>query len=158
MRRALLAGLAAAFALSAGVAVAGGGLPNDDDNDYEGRIEKNEETYFGFDLSNDGKRVSGITAQVHYQCESGKNGTLLVESDGGLKVKDGKFSGKTSAESKLDPLTYTTSGTLGEDGKAKGTFKAKGFLGGSDPCRADNDGDWKAKEGRDIDVILMPRG
>ena len=149
MRRALFAGIAATVALGTGVATAG--LPNDDDNDYEGRIEKNEETYFGFDLSNNGKRVSGITAHVHYNCE-GKQGSLLIETEGELEVEHGKFSGKTKGESKVD-ATYITEGRLIDGGKAKGTVEIKGRFGANTKCKATNDGDWRAKQGRDIDVL-----
>ncbi|MDQ2675980.1 MAG: hypothetical protein M3Y34_04160 [Actinomycetota bacterium] len=150
MKGALSTALALIVLAGAGVASAGP-TSNDDDNDYEGRVEGNQNTYFGFDLSANGNRVNGITASLRYVCESGKSGTLLVESDGGLRVIDGEFSGKTFAESKLD-LTYRTTGQLKPDGMAKGTLKAKGVFGATDKCRAVNDGEWKAKKGRDIDV------
>lgn len=138
----------ALVAATAGIAVAGD--LNDDDNDYEGRVNQNEETYFGFDLSPNGKRVSGITAYLHYNC-GGKQGNLIVETDGELKVdEDGKFSGKTKGQSKID-VTYKTTGKLRGGGKARGTIKASGALGDT-KCKSPNDGDWSAKEGRDIDL------
>ena len=151
MRRAAVAVCTGLIALSAGNAFAG--TPNDDDNDYEGRAE-GQHTYFGFDLSANGKRVSGVTALLHYDCGGGKEGNLLIETEGELKVDDeGKFSGKTTGESKLD-VTFKTSGKLGANGKAHGTIAAKGILGPDTKCPATNDGDWNAKEGRDIDVEL----
>ena len=148
MRTADLATLAAAAALSAATAIAA--APNDDDNDFEGRINKSEETYFGFDLSNNGKKVTGVTAYLRYQCQ-GKGGSLLIETEGELKVEDGKFSGKTNGESKLD-VTYKTEGKLRNDGTAKGTIKATAVFNNTFDCRSPNDGEWRAKEGRDIDV------
>jgi hypothetical protein len=146
--------LATFAALGSGVATAG--QTNDDDNDYEGRVGGDEQTYFGFDLSPDGDRVKGITAYLHYNCGGSKEGSLLVETEGGLKLDgDRKFSGKTKGESKLDPIVYNVTGKLGSGGKAHGTLKAKGNLG-EITCRAENDGDWNAKKGRDIDV-LKPR-
>ena len=140
-----------AFVLAFGVGTAVAGTPNDDDNDYEGRIGGSEETYFGFDLSENGNRVNGITAHVHYKCGN-EEGDLLVETDGGLRVdSDGRFSGKTTGESKVS-VTYITSGKLVGDGRARGTLEAKGKFNGDTKCRVPNDGDWNAKEGRDIDA------
>ena len=150
MKKALSISLALIAMAGAGVASAGP-TSNDDDNDYEGRIDERNKTYFGFDLSANGNRVNGITAFLHYVCEGGKSGNLLLETDGGLRVRDDEFSGKTSGQNKLD-VTYTTTGRLGADGRASGSLKAKGVLEGVAKCRATNDGDWKAKEGRDIDA------
>jgi hypothetical protein len=147
--RSLAAAIAFVLSLSVGIAVAG--MPNDDENDYEGRMKKDEETYFGFDLSNDGKTVKGITAHLFYRCESGKKGSITVETKGGLKVKDGAFEGKTTGESKGLAI-YQTAGKLKDEGKANGTLEAKLRLGGGDLCTARNDGEWNAKKGRDIDA------
>ena len=58
--------IAFAVAISAGAALAGGTAPfGDDDNDFEGRVEKNEDTYFGFDLKSNGDKVAGISASSH---------------------------------------------------------------------------------------------
>ena len=149
MRTAGLTTLVAVAALSAATAIAA--APNDDDNDFEGRIDKSEETYFGFDLSNNGKKVTGVTAYLRYQCE-GKSGSLLIETEGELKVEDGRFSGKTKGESKVD-ATYKTEGKLSNNGTAKGTIKATGVFENTFDCRSPNDGVWRAKEGRDIDVL-----
>ncbi|CAN5583996.1 hypothetical protein BH10ACT11_BH10ACT11_17210 [soil metagenome] len=53
----ILAGLAAM--LLAGSALAGGAVPNDDQ--YQGRVEKTEGTYFGFDLA----KKHGVTKVKH---------------------------------------------------------------------------------------------
>ena len=155
MKKTAFATLAVLVALGATGAVAG--TPNDDDNDYEGWVSgKKDSTYFGFDLSENGRRVNGVTAYLFYRCEGGEAGSLLVESEGGLRVNnDGEFSGTTTGSSKLDPLTYETTGTLLDDGRAKGTIKAKGKLAPGVTCKARNDGDWRAKEGRDIDYPGM---
>jgi hypothetical protein len=127
-----LAGMTA-FVLAFGVGAAVAGTHNDDDNDYEGRAA-GQNTYFGFDLSPSGKRVSGITAYLHYDCE-GKEGNVLLETKGELKVKDGEFSGKTTGESKVS-ATYKTEGKLGQNGRAKGTLKVTGTLGADTKCKA----------------------
>jgi hypothetical protein len=148
--RTLAATIAFVLALGVGIAVAAG--LSDDENDYEGRAA-GQDTYFGFDLANNGNKVKNITASLHYFCAPGMEGTLLVETDGALKVdEDGKFEGKTGAESK-GFVTYKTSGQFGSHGKAAGTIKAKTELEPGVVCQATNDGDWSAKKGRDIDVV-----
>ena len=157
MRRGTFALLGAIAALGTTGALAGPSS-NDDENDYEGRVTGEEKsTYFGFDVSENGKRVNGITAHLFYRCENGKAGELLVETEGGLRVEHGEFSGKTTAVSKLDPVTYKTTGSFGDEGKAKGTIEAKGRLSPGITCTARNDGDWKAKRGRDIDAPSSSR-
>ena len=59
------------------------------DNEYEGRVERDPGTYFGFDLvRDDGKRkVAKVTALLAYSCDSGNGGRALARARGRLGVK-----------------------------------------------------------------------
>jgi len=148
MKRAFVTAIVSVLAFGAGTAVAGQPLG---ENDYEGRVKGEDETYFGFDLSNDGKTVKKITGYFHFKCNNGKEGSLPARTKGTLKVKDGKFEGKTKGPSK-GTMIFETTGKLGKDGKANGTIEATLKVSEELTCTARDDGEWNAKKGRDVEL------
>jgi hypothetical protein len=161
--------IAFAIAISAGTALAGAITPfGDDENDFEGRVERNKDTYFGFDLKSDGDKVAGVSAYLSYRCKDSMDGAALFEANDGktLKVKGGEFSGTVEgkyratdmrgAEPRSFEFSYDVSGELLDGGKAKGSIESRlrvNFIGGdSARCEAKDDGDWKAEKGADIDA------
>jgi hypothetical protein len=150
MKRVLAMTVAGVFTLGTGIAFAGS------DNDYEGRVKGTDDTYVGFNLSNDGKKVKKITGYFHFKCNNGKEGSVPARTKGELKVKDGKFEGKTKGPSK-GTMIFETTGKLGKDGKAHGTIEATLKVSDELTCTARNDGEWSAKKGREVEVELPPR-
>jgi hypothetical protein len=136
------------------------------ENQYEGRIEKTQATYFGFDIKKDGgvRRVAKVAAYVPYHCRgNGESARLYGEAKGSLRVnQDGTFSGKLDV---TDVLlrgtsirgTYEIDGELGKAGKAKGRIDAR--LASHDTKRGlsglkcySGGLDWKAKRGAEVEV------
>jgi hypothetical protein len=165
LKRALIATATAATLLLAVPAQAGIPPSGDDDNDYEGRAEESQNTYFGFDKA--GNKVSGITAYLHYECQENSGGQALQETQGSLRVRNGKFAGKTTrsfASTKHGPpdtvVTYKTTGKLLPGGKAKGTIDAEIDFpqtmrrgNGTNTCFSGKL-NWKAKSGADLDAPI----
>ncbi|CAN5583942.1 hypothetical protein BH10ACT11_BH10ACT11_17200 [soil metagenome] len=160
-----------AAAMLASLARAAGGPP---DNQYEGRLEKDSATYFGFDLSKSGgkTKVTKVKVGVIYHCRSGEGGFLLGKSRGSLPVRSNDtFSGKlkvrfarsTRGSDGFSHATYAVHGKLGKKGKAAGTFEgeldftpvimARGIR--QDHCYTGGL-DWKAKRGADVSVSPTP--
>jgi len=158
------------IAISAGTALAGPPSSpfGDDENDFEGRVDKNEDTYFGFDLKSNGDKVAGVSAYLSYRCKDAKDGSALFEANDGktLKMKGGEFSGTVEGKYRSgdmrggDPksfeFSYDVSGELLNGGKAKGKIESKLKInftgGGSAKCNAKDDGKWKAEKGADLDA------
>ena len=153
MRRALATALSFAFVFGAAPAIAGVSS-GDDDNDYEGRVDKNDDLYFGFDLNGDKSKVKGITAKLGYACENDDLVITLVETDGSLNLTDsGRFNGEmTYRENPNNKVHYRVEGKLRKQGRARGTLKGTyedPFY--ETPCRT-GEVDWRAKRGADIDA------
>lgn len=134
------------------------------ENQYEGRVEKTQATYFGFDIKRDGavKRVAKVAAYMPYHCRGeSESARLYGEAKGSLRVKrNGSFSGKLDVKDVLlrgtsIGGTYEIDGKLGKAGKAKGRIDAhiashdtkrrisglKCYSGGLD---------WKARKGAEV--------
>jgi len=114
-----------AFTLVFGVAIAIAGISHgDDENDYEGKIQNINGTYFGFDLNNSKTKVKGITGYVGFECDNNDVVYTLVEADGSLNL-DGanQFSGKVERVEGDLRVKYDVKGGLVPGGKAKGRLK-----------------------------------
>jgi hypothetical protein len=140
--------LVSALLASAGVALAGDGPAQ---NDYEGKVEGEQETYVGFDLSKDKKTVKAVGAYFRYKCDNGKGGSLFTEIKKKIEVKDREFDGKIRGPSK-GTMIYEISGKLKKQGKANGEIEATLKLSPGVTCTARDDGEWKAKKGRDVEI------
>lgn len=153
--------LAVLVTLGSTQAIAGGGTA-DDENDYEGRVEKSDFSYFGFDKQGD--KVKGFTAYLFYQCDNGNYFPAMNETKGALKLDGKKFSGKLDLDfakrrgSLPTSATYKITGKLGKNGTAKGTVEGETRYApirarGSNPGKCFTGKlDWKAKKGVDIDA------
>lgn len=144
-----IATLVASVALGA-VPAAAGVQTGDDENEYEGRVEKNSNTYFGLDRSGD--RVEGFTARILYDCEQGPL-RLLVQSKGDLRVEDKRFAGKLPIDGGPNNSAtgnYRLRGRFGADGKVEGTIDAEVFFG-TERCYSGRL-DWTARKGVDLDA------
>lgn len=168
-----VAAMAFAVTISAGTALAGSDSPfGDDDNDYEGRIEQKQRSYFGFDLKSGGDKVGGVTAYLKYKCNGFPDGEGLFEAKGDtLPVENKRFDGvvkhtvknqtmRGGEVPKTITVIYDVKGELKSGGEASGTIegnlKAKFAGGDSAKCKATSDGKWKATKGKDIDAPLPP--
>ncbi len=151
MRRSLTAMLIFACAFSVSIAFAG--MPNDDENEYEGRIENTSGTYFGFDLNASKTKVKGITARVGHACENDDLVIVLAEADGDLSLNGARrFSGNVSNSDPDYKVKYHVEGKLRNHGRARGilrgSYKDDSY---ETPCRTGKV-HWRAKRGADIDA------
>ena len=101
--------------------------------DYQGRIERDIGTYFGFDLkkSNGKTKVRKIETVVKLQCGNGEHGQVVLRMHGSLSVdQHDRFKGRLRAE----PVPVEGRGgnpptvRVGIDGKLQKHGKAKGTL------------------------------
>jgi hypothetical protein len=160
--RLALAGCLALALLAAPAARAGG------DPQYQGRVEKDKGTAFGFDVEKNaaGKRkVDHVSAALPFSCEEqAPGGTAFVFAPGGLTVKsDGSFAGKLNA----DFLTrggnrgdIRLKGKLGKHGRASGTLSSEIFFaprGGDERCYT-GILEWSVKKGRHVTLPARSRG
>jgi hypothetical protein len=167
--------VAIAAVIAFGFAVpATAGPPAIFDNQYEGRVERNPTTYFGFDvIKRQGeKKVAKVTALLRYNCVNGSGGDAAARARGKLRVEDDRFRGTVSGlalaarapHRRLGPsglrVTYRLKGRLLERGRAKGTIDATLRF---TPVPARGDGlvrcytgelDWKARRGADVNPPL----
>ena len=129
--------------------------------DYQGRIERDVGTYFGFDLKNsNGKtKLRKIETVVKLQCGNGEAGQVVLGMDGSLSVnQQDRFKGTLRAEPVPvmvrggNPPTVRVGieGKLQKHGKAKGTLDVSyDFVSGGGSrvhCYSGAVG-WKAKRG-----------
>lgn len=175
LKRAIATAAAVTTILGASTALAGQSSPGDDDNDYEGRVEKSDQTYFGFDTNGKETKVTDVAAYLSYKCNNYPNGSGLFEVKGDAPIDNDKFSGVFEGKFKPTQMrsgptptpivksattTYDVSGKLGKggdaDGKIEATVEFKLEGGGKGSCKAKNDGKWQAKRGKDIDAPLTP--
>ncbi len=143
-------------ALAIPAVATGGAVVFPTDNDYQGRIEGDPNTYFGFDVvRQSGKRkVKHVLAQPPYNCYSGGNhGYALAEIPGSFRIRHGRFHG--TREFAYDNLyqpspplaTFKLSGRLLRHGKARGTVGFRAYpVGPGDTCYSGTLA-WNAKRG-----------
>jgi len=162
------------FALALAVP-ASAGTPGIFSNKYEGRVERDPNTYFGFDVTKQRgvAKVKKVTALVRYNCNNGDGGMAAARVKGRLRVKDGRFAGTLSARQdpvraslpRLGPpgssrFQYRVKGELLGNGRAKGTIDATLRFnkaappprgGGTVRCYSGKL-DWKAKRGANVSL------
>ena len=138
------------------------------DNDYEGRIESNRSTYFGFDVQRqNGKvKVARVTAMMTYHCAGSLSFNAAARVNGKLRVKNRRFAGTLRGNlqvSRGDPIQtkFRLKGKLGKRGRARGTIDAVARIPMVTPVRGPEPQlvrcysgglDWKAKRGADVSV------
>jgi hypothetical protein len=167
-------GLATAFGLLAFALPASAGPVPLFDNQYEGKVERNNFTYLGFDVVGQGtKKAARITAALHYSCTSGAGGRAAARARGRLRIKDGAFSGEVSvpkgeipvraarARGAQSSMTYKVSCKLRPGGRARGKIDAEirfeGIPRGIDPFRCYSGRvDWRARRGADVEPEPSP--
>ena len=177
MKRVVSTGVGALLALAIvvpGMAV-GGMLALD--NDFEGRVEGDPLTYFGFDLngSRDRRKVAKVTAQLRYACTNGDEGPADVRVKGKLRVDDDRFAGtlrrtgeavaRVFAARGGSParVKYRIRGKFTTKRKAKGSvdaeirFREMKTRGGQLVRCYTGKVDWKARRGADIEPVIPMR-
>jgi hypothetical protein len=163
--------VALAFALTAALAApAGAGLPSVElENQYEGRVERDPFTYFGFDVIGRAgqKRVANVTAHIGYTCDDGNSRRESAQVEGRLRIKKRRFAGvlETSLTARTAvargtnvTVAYRIRGRLLRDGVARGRVDTEVF--GTDSLRGfpaqvrcySGDVDWRAKRGADVEL------
>lgn len=136
-------------------------------NDYEGLVERDPGTYFGFDVVRRGDmtKAAKVTARLAYTCTSGGGGRATAQARGKLRIRDGAFAGKLEVPPDQIPvrargaatMTYAVVGELRRRGRARGTIDAVirfsgAPRGGGDETRCySGKVDWRAKRGADVE-------
>lgn len=141
------------------------------DNQYEGRVERDPLTYFGFDVvRQDGrKKVADVTARLSYQCTGGSGGRATARARGKLAIEDGAFAGRLSVPEDQIPtrargsssMTYDVTGQLRRRGRARGTidavirFASAPRRRGGGRCYSGKV-DWRARRGAEVEPVIAP--
>ena len=179
MRRLLWIPSVALGALAIGVPANAGFGPAQLDNEFEGRVERDQTTYFGFNLkSKQGEqKVAKVTARLRYTCDDGEAGPASARVRGKLLVHDQRFAGtlrRTADFVKARGLVarggspgkirYRVRGKLATKRKAKGTIDAEIRFRAVAPTRGGQlvrcytgEVDWKAKRGADVEPGIPMR-
>lgn len=169
-------GVTSALLAFAALAASAGAGTSQFDNGYQGRVEKDPSTYFGFDVAKSGgqTKVKKVTAVISYHCQGSAGGgptQFQGTGQGSLNVhKDKTFAGTMNVPFELrggsgvPQITYKVKGKLQKHGKAKGTLDAEFLIpgeirGGNPPtnCYSGKLG-WKVKKGAHVTVSFGPRG
>jgi hypothetical protein len=155
-----------ALAVAALIAVCAPAASAGIDNEYQGRVERTDGTYFGFDLAHKHgtTRVKRVIALLNYSCAGGSGGRAPALARGSLKVEKGAFAGKLqldtssrAARGGISRGSYTVTGELRKHGKASGTIDAVVFTTnvrarrGSIRCYTGRL-DWKATKGATVPI------
>lgn len=135
-----------------------------DDNQWQGRVERDPNTYFGFDIdrTQSGKKVAKVGAYLGYSCTNGNQIRAYARIPGRLAVKNGRFAGilrddnppSRSARGTADSITYRVRGRFLRGGKARGRIDAEltySTPGGLGRCYS-GDLDWRARRGADLPI------
>jgi hypothetical protein len=179
MRRRVLILAVALGTLALAVPASGGFGPAQLDNDFEGRVERDRTTYFGFDvLKKRGKqKVAKVTALLRYSCDGGKAGPARARVRGKLRVNDERFGGtlrRTADFGKARGLVarggspgkikYRVRGKFVSKRKAKGSIDAEIRFRAAPPTRGvkfircySGEVAWKAKRGADVEPVVPMR-
>lgn len=176
MRASLI--LAALGVIGLAVPAHAGFGPKELDNDFEGRVERDVTTYFGFDLKrkNGERKVAKVTARLRYGCTSGKGGPASARVKGKLPVRGDRFAGTLRftgdfVSREVAPrggspgrVKYRVRGKFTSRRKAKGTvdaeirFRPTKMRGGEIVRCYSGEVDWKAKRGADVEPVIPVRG
>lgn len=160
MKRSLAAVVAAAtFVVLTGTA-SGGTLP---ENQYEGRIQADPNTYIGFDIkkANGVRRVRKIRAVVPAHCHAGFGGHAYTKVSGSLNVKkNGRFKGALSSDFEGSPFRFRISGRV-RGKNASGKLSTRGVY--EEPAAARGSETticytgvlrWRARRGAEVNLPL----
>ena len=165
MKRALTVGMSLAALCAAGLP-AQAGMADPFEAQYEGHVERDRTTWFGFDvIRRDGKRkVARVKGSLPYNCDDGDGGRGYGVVRGRLTVGErGRFGGKLEGDRVVargadDRLAYDLEGRLGSAGRARGTvdavvtFTSAGRRGTRVRCYT-GELDWRARRGADADPV-----
>jgi hypothetical protein len=174
MRRAVLAVAGPCIALAIAVpAFAGFAGTGPLDNDFEGRVEGDRTTYFGFNVkgAGDNRKVAKVKAHLRYACTDGEAGGASARVKGRLRVEDDRFAGTLrrradfgAARGGPGTIKYRIRGKFASKRKARGTvdaeirFRATEMRGGPLVRCYTGEVDWKARRGADLKPIGPLRG
>lgn len=161
----------------AGLAIAtpalGGFTAGPFNNDFEGRVEGDVGTYFGFDVKRQrGEvKVAKVTARLNYDCTNGKGGGAAARVRGKLPVEDDRFAGTLRRTADFvtrggspGKIKYRVRGKFQSRRKAKGTVDAEiRFLegtprGGQRVRCYTGVVQWKARRGANLEPGVPMRG
>jgi hypothetical protein len=172
MRASLI--LAALGVIALAVPAHAGFGPANLDNDFEGRVEGDITTYFGFDVvkKQGKKKVAKVTALLRYACTDGDGGNASARVKGKLPVKDDRFAGTLRRTADFvarggspGRIKYGVRGKFTSKRKAKGTvdaeirFRAEKMRGFEIVRCYSGEVNWKARRGADVEPPApMPRG
>jgi hypothetical protein len=173
MRRHLWISSVALGALALAVPANAGFGPAQLDNDFEGRVEKDGTTYFGFDLKSKRgeQKVAKVTARVRYSCTDGGSGPASARVKGKLAVNGDRFAGTLQRTADFGKargdnpgkIKYDVRGRFATKRKAKGTidaeirFRSPPMRGGQRVRCYSGVVDWKAKRGANVAPIVPTR-
>jgi hypothetical protein len=176
MRRAILILASLGVIALAAPAHAGFG-PKNLDNDFEGRVERDRSSYFGFDVTrrNGERKVAKVTGLLKYSCTDGKGGGASARVKGKLPVKDDRFAGTLRLTADFvnrgvaprggspGRIKFQVRGKFTSKRKAKGTVDAEIRFNGA-PGRGEGlvrcytgKVDWKVRRGADVEPIFPMR-
>jgi hypothetical protein len=164
-RRTTVALLAIVAGLAMAVPASAGPPPDLFDNQYQGKAERDPQTYVGFVVirRNGKSKVGRVTGLLPFNCVDGISGRVYARARGKLPVDDGgRFSGKVVADNFLargadQEVTYEFAGRLGKRGRARGTID--GVLTfqptrGLETVRCyTGELDWRARRGADAGPV-----
>jgi hypothetical protein len=144
------------------------------DNDFEGRVEGDRSTYFGFNVKGTGnnRKVARVKAHLRYTCTDGDFGDASARVKGKLAVEDDRFAGTLRRRADFGAtrgdnpgaIKYRIRGKFTSRRKAKGTvdaeirFRAPEMRGGPIVRCYTGEVDWKARRGADLKPIEPLRG
>jgi hypothetical protein len=142
------------------------------ENAFEGRVERDLLTYFGFDLDrNRGSlKVARFQAQIRYACTDGAAGPAAALVRGKLPVDGDRFAGTLKARTRVASrggrpgrVKYRIRGKFQSNRKAKGTvdaeirFRPSEMRGGELVRCYSGQVDWKARRGADVEPVFPMR-
>lgn len=138
------------------------------ENQWEGRAERDPQTYLGFDVirGGGGKNVARVTAYLGYHCVNGDHFRVYGQLPGRLAVERRRFAGTLRGEfasprlarGAIDSIRYRVRGRFLRSGRARGRIDAElTFVPAAPPPRGDTrvrcysgDLDWRARRGGDV--------
>ena len=138
------------------------------DNEFEGRVEGDRTTYFGFNVkgAGDNRKVAKVKAHLRYTCTDGEAGGAAARVKGRLRVEDDRFAGTLRRRADFGAtrggpgtIKYRIRGKFKSKRKAKGTvdaelrFSAAKMRGGPVIRCYTGEVDWKATRGADLKPI-----
>ncbi len=173
MRRAVWAAAGPFIALAIAVpAIAGFAGTGPLDNEFEGRVEGDRTTYFGFNVKGvgDNRKVAKVKAHLRYTCTDGEAGAASARVKGKLRVEDDRFAGTLRRRANFGAsrggpgtIKYRIRGKLTSNRKAKGRvdaelrFRAPEMRGVPFVRCYTGEVDWKAKRGADVEPGIPMR-